>query len=321
MLVIVPPSPMAPHAVKADDGGRNALVYPVRHGSDTRWLSEAEIAARYEGRTLGAARRDHSRQEQVAAGLGALSETSGAWLYFAATPDAGVPAVLTRVAVTEAANWLAEQQVCGPVMANLGSFGVAVAGPGRVIITPRDQKDPRALGVPVTSYVELFMAGAFFAAIPVGESAEGDAGAQQVSQFALLDAIFSLVGTGCRWMSRQVGAFGLATAEVGLRVGGLHPLRGLELVTSDVGRLQRVADTRAVRPPASATLSLDLGAAITHQEFLAVTYQAAAALLQHFGVPEPAQFTADGSIAQQHWPRRHLGQVEQWSAANKVPLV
>lgn len=48
-VVAVPRSPLAPHAVTVND----ALRYPVRNGTTTRYLTEPEVAAAYRQRALG----------------------------------------------------------------------------------------------------------------------------------------------------------------------------------------------------------------------------------------------------------------------------
>jgi hypothetical protein len=54
ILIAVPRSPNAPHAVLVND----ALRYPKRNGATTRYLSEPEVAAAYRDRLAGAARQD-----------------------------------------------------------------------------------------------------------------------------------------------------------------------------------------------------------------------------------------------------------------------
>ena len=53
LLIAVPRSPLAPHAVQ--NPGAHELGYPVRTGTLTRWLSETEIADRYRNRFSEAA--------------------------------------------------------------------------------------------------------------------------------------------------------------------------------------------------------------------------------------------------------------------------
>ena len=45
-VLVVPPSPLRPHAVRKD----NDLRYPRRDGSSTRWLAEAEVADMFRNR-------------------------------------------------------------------------------------------------------------------------------------------------------------------------------------------------------------------------------------------------------------------------------
>jgi predicted HTH transcriptional regulator len=53
MAIIVPRSELSPHAVTSGPGGsRRTMSFPVRDGSHTRWMSEAELADRYRQRGL-----------------------------------------------------------------------------------------------------------------------------------------------------------------------------------------------------------------------------------------------------------------------------
>jgi Putative DNA-binding domain len=54
MLIIVPPSSTAPHAV-VNPNAKDKLAYPRRHGSQKIWLSESEVAAAYRRRFVAAA--------------------------------------------------------------------------------------------------------------------------------------------------------------------------------------------------------------------------------------------------------------------------
>ena len=53
LLIVVPRSRRGPHAVLDPDDSSAPLRYPVRHGGQTRWLDEHEVAARYRRRESG----------------------------------------------------------------------------------------------------------------------------------------------------------------------------------------------------------------------------------------------------------------------------
>ena len=53
LLIVVPRSRHGPHAVLDTDDSSAPLRYPVRHGGQTHWLDEHEVAARYRRRESG----------------------------------------------------------------------------------------------------------------------------------------------------------------------------------------------------------------------------------------------------------------------------
>ncbi|WP_405148590.1 hypothetical protein OG589_11600 [Sphaerisporangium sp. NBC_01403] len=54
LLISVPPSPQAPHAVSLPSAKDSPLRWPRRHGADKVWLGESEIAAAYRRRLMAA---------------------------------------------------------------------------------------------------------------------------------------------------------------------------------------------------------------------------------------------------------------------------
>lgn len=66
LVIAVPPSPRAPHAVTVNDG----LRFPVRHGTTTRYLSEPEVATAYRERFS----RAHRTEERAG-----MIEANAAW--------------------------------------------------------------------------------------------------------------------------------------------------------------------------------------------------------------------------------------------------
>jgi len=89
MAVVVPPSELGPHAVTdGTSGRRRPLHFPVRHGADTRWMDEAEVADRYRRRSLARYGHEIALKEAVEAGADQLRLASGLWLYVATNPEA-----------------------------------------------------------------------------------------------------------------------------------------------------------------------------------------------------------------------------------------
>lgn len=96
-LVVVPRSADAPHAVlQADDG--HVLSFPVREETQTRWLSEAEIASRYRQRFISRDELEQTLQRVHAEGCAHLGGTvEQPWLAVSLAPAiAGARGVGTR---------------------------------------------------------------------------------------------------------------------------------------------------------------------------------------------------------------------------------
>jgi predicted HTH transcriptional regulator len=71
MLIAVPRSPLAPHAVLVNEG----LRYPKRNGATTRYLSEPEVANAYRDRFVLARQQKSRAREIEAEALGRLAMT------------------------------------------------------------------------------------------------------------------------------------------------------------------------------------------------------------------------------------------------------
>ena len=83
LLVAVPRSPAAPHAVQKDDG----LRYPRRHGTTTHYLSEPEVATAYRNRLQGLTDQQ-ARLDQVDRDAGTrLTRATDPWVLVSLVPD------------------------------------------------------------------------------------------------------------------------------------------------------------------------------------------------------------------------------------------
>jgi len=83
VLIAVPRSPLAPHAVLINGGMR----FPVRNGATTRYLSEPEVATAYRERLLGAAQRAGQIEQIEASVIQRLNVTERPWLVVSLLPE------------------------------------------------------------------------------------------------------------------------------------------------------------------------------------------------------------------------------------------
>lgn len=83
VLIAVPRSPAAPHAVLIN----NALRYPRRNGSTTRYMSEPEVAAAYRDRLQGAEQQGQRIEQVEREALDRIDRTDRSWLVITLVPD------------------------------------------------------------------------------------------------------------------------------------------------------------------------------------------------------------------------------------------
>ena len=154
--ILVPPSDDAPHAVRR---GTDALAWPVRHDSVTRWMQEPELAARYRERFRSADDARFRLEEVATGGLTALRRKESAWLAVsvAATRGGHLPADRDQYR-----SWLAS---AGEGLPFSISPQTAVLGRRRVVFT--DQWPFR--GTSKDHHVELHQDGCGFAALVVNQ--------------------------------------------------------------------------------------------------------------------------------------------------------
>jgi hypothetical protein len=322
LAVIVPPSPLAPHAVTGRRGdSRRPLHWFVRDGADTRPLAESEVAERYRTRFRGADDQQIRRDRVGAEGRDWLGRSDELWLWTAVVPHAPVPAVLDARAVQDAAAWWQSDYLfASPLGRTLGATSQPFAGPGRTVFTGlpwRDNEDPtEARG----AYLELYADGSAFAATPVEANTGPDGG---IGDVTLADDLTYTVDVCLSWTVRQTGAWGTADLLTGLRDGRAADgelSRPLELVTTSYGTTRRQRGTRRLDRPPAVAVAIDLTTADTRRGRLAATGSAAAAVLQWFGLPEAPQIAPDGTLRTSRWGAANRErQIEQWADHHAIP--
>ncbi len=83
IVIAVPRSPQAPHAVLVND----ALRFPKRNGSTTRYLSEPELAAAYRDRLVGSGAQTRRIEEIERDALARLDVRDLPWVAISLVPD------------------------------------------------------------------------------------------------------------------------------------------------------------------------------------------------------------------------------------------
>lgn len=327
LAVVVPPSPRSPHAVlkKTTEDGTKPLRYPVRHGRDTRWLEESEVAERYV-RRLRAGELEAERLDTIVkAGGDALQLADGLWVYVAIVPE--VPAVerLDRSAVTAAKLWLDAQSVWSPLGYHLFGNLRVLAAPGRTI-AGRQYSGQDPLMAPTEVHVELHADGSAFVATAI-ETLTVESLPQNIRPLDLLaltcDPI-PLVDLAGRWVTHQAAVPGTARVAAGIyearRQNGQLG-RPVELFTrGSFGRPEKVSDTRRlteVEPTVDTVY--DLTSPVTTRGAVAVASVIVDGLLQWFGQGSTPFINPDGSIRIGPWQPDAGQHVVEWATRFDVP--
>lgn len=162
VLILVPPSGQAPHAVTSTQASgkklENGLWWPVREGSQTRWLREAELAARYRDRFTAATDADARVRTVFKEGVSGIDRTGRLWL--------AVGLASTRPAKGRSLSARVRDEIKTRLMSGAGYPRYQYAtqpsyGRGRVVLSDRFN------GARLSSdwHVELHMDGSGFAAV------------------------------------------------------------------------------------------------------------------------------------------------------------
>ncbi|MDQ3569831.1 MAG: ATP-binding protein [Actinomycetota bacterium] len=313
--VVVPRSPRAPHAVVIEGG--TGLRYPVRHGADTAWLSEAEVAERYRRRILAQTDDVERVHRVVSHGREALRHVSGVWLFATAIPELPVEGALDQRTVETFEDWHRSSLQVSPLDRSLPAYGRGIPAPGKVTFTgslrtvDEDETEVR------DAYVELHVDGSALAASPVGFNTSEESN-RDVGELTLVDDGVLVIDLVLRWCAHRVGAWGTATIVVGLVDCDGEDAEPIRLVFAEGGPVRRRRGTRALSDPLMATTVADLAAVSSLQQRLTVTHAALSGLLQWFGVAEPPQILRDGTIVPQQFTMSRYRQVERWAADHGV---
>ncbi|MCU1394864.1 MAG: hypothetical protein JWM34_3292 [Ilumatobacteraceae bacterium] len=324
VAIVVPPSPRQPHSVVQVNDERRSHFYPVRDGSGTRFMAEAEIGERY--RLRDSARQDQARRfdSVIASAWTELEWTGQMWLYVAAVPESPVSVQLNAETVLQISEWEQHERRESPMGRTLDADGHGIPRPGGVTFTGL-KVDPMAADVDICdAYVELHVDGSAFIAKPAQAELDLSTGEVLLGEFSLVDDVVQLVDFAVRWTEHQSGPWGNAILRCGFMDS--DPNRDPSELTSGLRLARRSVGATMMPRPRSRTVTraphadvlVDLAHVGTMQERLVVTYEAASGLFHHFGIAEPDQLSPDGRISPARFEGRSR-EVFDWAQLNNVP--
>jgi hypothetical protein len=296
-LLVVPPSPLRPHAVRKD----NDLRYPRRDGSTKRWLSEAEVADLYRDRFRGIEDQLGRVQSVRAQGLLAmdLDEERVAYLAVALAPTTSGSMSISLAQVRRLEQWAVDTPGTYAWRGFFGSRPNARAGLRRV----RLGRLTSGAG-PRRRYAELHTDGAGFACERVGSphqrlgAADEGAGLEIHNIDLIWETARSLRLLG-RHAVENAGAWGdaLVIARLfGRRMHLTYPAYG--------GMLFEAVNEQPLDEAIEShhTLPLD-SLAGSDQDLLLSTRVVATDLFNAFGAEEVRQIDDQGRIRVSYFPR------------------
>jgi hypothetical protein len=309
-LIVVPPSPYAPHAVRS--GVR--LGYPRRSGPHTRWLSESEVADAYRSRFISGAERAERLDVVQNDGAEMLAETQ-VWVTTALVPVvAGSFTVRRRSMVelqTAAVRWYRQDYASHAFVGQ----PQAEAAVGRIVIYSDRKVGTRKS---TSGHAELHTDGSAFAATPVGGRQPSSA-VSFVEDEWMVEAAIATTALCVEFATERAGAVGDAYMITSVIAS---PLLELELAhTRMMGARTTFSGTHRVSGDHASRSLISLEDASTPVGRLVVARMLLTDVFQWFGYPEVPQITEDGKLRAPYIAHQNRKLVETWAAANGVEMV
>jgi hypothetical protein len=301
LLIAVPRSPSAPHAVLVNDG----LRFPKRNGATTTYLSEPEVAAAYQDRFAGIQNRFGDLDQHERDLVARLDTSDQIFVVVTLAPALAGEFILDNKTVRV---FEAEMNQKDPMILSRGIHWQRTrVGIRRLVADGTLNTGPaRWLAC------ELHQSGAgSFAAIVTERSNDN-----KVSQLNDEDT-FNAVWTGLRFLARhardRAAAGGNATVQVTVWPvseeipAQLVQRRGFGF-TDPLGR----GEPATSQPVARGAFDID-DLAEEGPPLVAATYSLVSELFQHFGYPEAPQATRDGAFRIKYWREPVAQQVRAWA--------
>lgn len=310
VLIAVPRSPLAPHAVIVNDG----LRYPRRNGATTRYLSEPEVAAAYRERFAAAHRQADRAREIEADALDRLAVADDqVWVVTSLVPDLPGELVIDQAALSAARVELTGQR---PLImpSDLGWRRVSI---GRRRLLADGAMDSGRAARWLSADLHEDGAGVFASHVlsPVSPAAAGSTGEPEVRR-VLDDSVVNGILSGLRFLARHARDRAAAGGNALIR-SQLYPLSGqpLSLAQYRRGFIDSLG-TRTIAeaaPPAERVAPLE-SLACDGPDLVSAAYLLATDLFQGFGAAEAAQLTREGAVRLPYWDPQVLPHLQQWAA-------
>jgi hypothetical protein len=309
-LVVIPPSPLAPHAVRGDPEGkrREPLTYWLRNGNQSTALAEGEVADRYRNR-FAMARSAVTTSEALAseAATHLDSGKEGVWLVITLVPTRTGSLPRADADIESFKTWVQEIQAEGlPDAAHLVNAWTITKGVGQRIVTATSPYR----GTAQSNYIELHDNGAGVLAVQQAQR-EGNANAAHLAEHGegldflirgqvatqVLAALFVL---GRHAVRTGGGGDATVTARIVRRNAANSPGLVLLATHGEGGLSVANPEARVIQTPAVCERTFSVEAlASDGRELVVATHLLAGDVFADFGNEDLFGFDAAGTISVQ----------------------
>lgn len=312
VLIAVPRSPLAPHAVLVNQG----LRYPKRNGATTRYLSEPEVAGAYRERFASAHRQVDRAREIEADALDRLSTADDqAWVVVSLVPDLPGELVIDQAALSAARTELMSR---GPWIMPRRLSWLRV-GIGRHRLLADGTRDSSRQAHFLSAELHDDGSGVFSACVlspgPPGAPNSSDGPqARMINDESVVNGILS----GLRFLALHARERTAAGGNALIRAQ-LHPVgrqQPLQLGHNRSGFRESLGSRIMADAMAPSERVAPLDSLVSDgPDLVSAAYLLATDVFQEFGWAEAAQLTRDGGVRLLYWRRDWQPHLQRWAAA------
>jgi hypothetical protein len=317
MLIAVPRSPLAPHAVIVNDG----LRYPRRNGATTRYLSEPEVAAAYRDRFAATHRQADRAQQAETEAMARLSTADDQlWVVVSMVPDLPGELILDQAALRSAKTALMDGR---PQIISAGLRWMHV-GIGRQRLLADGGGDNSRFARYLSADLHADGTGVYSAfvlrqEVSASQIDTSDPPVRRVTDESVVNGILS----GLRFLAQHARDRTAASgnALVRAQLYPVSPQQPLALVQDRTGFIDSLG-TRIMTDPASPldhTVPMET-VAMDGPDLVAAAYLLATDIMQEFGCAEAPQLTRDGQVRLAYWGRNTQPHVQAWAEAAGISV-
>lgn len=319
IVLAVPRSPNAPHAVLVND----ALRYPKRNGATTRYLSEPEVATAYRDRLAGAQRQAARVQEIEQDALDRLDTADLPWVIVTLVPDLTGDMTLSRDAYL-----IFQRQIIGQpstIVGNGTSIRRVRVGRRRLLADGTLDHSPLAKW----ASLELHTDGSGVYGVRIADLHERQRRTlppdmdEPQPQLADDESITLGIMSGLIHLAQhardRAAAGGIALVRA--QLFPISPERPTEIGHSR----QFSGEARSTHALTAAPWPAEAAAPLDELAEPGPALVAAAALLvdelgQAFGVPEMGQLARDGRLRRRYWNHEWQAQIVAWAQHHGIDV-